>query len=46
MCKTSYLFQSKNPDGYGDNGVVKMVFDDKWSFFIWNKGVYNVFIYW
>jgi UDP-glucose 4-epimerase len=29
MCKTSFLFQSKNPDGYGDNGVVKMVFEDK-----------------
>lgn len=28
MCKTSYLFQSKNPDGYGDNGVVKMVFEN------------------
>ena len=29
MCKSSFVFQSKNPDGYGDNGVVKMVFDDK-----------------
>lgn len=27
MCITSYNFQSKNPDGYGDSSHVKMVFE-------------------
>lgn len=27
MCQTSYNFQSKNPDGYGDENLVKMIFE-------------------